>query len=69
MTSIFKEQVGKVQHIMCIHTENERVFTISVEGGGRSYCREGFTSWFDAYDHGMRLLAPRSLCRQRVGAS
>lgn len=56
MVSIFKEVVGNVQHTLCIHTENERVFAVSLVGGGRSYCKEGFTSWMDAYDHGKRLL-------------
>lgn len=57
MTSIFKENVGKEQHVMCIHTENERDFALFVEGGGRRYHREGFTSWFDAYDHGREVLS------------
>lgn len=56
MVSIFKELVGNVQHTMCIHTENERIFAISLVGGGRSYCKEGFTSWMDAYDHGKDVL-------------
>lgn len=56
MVSIFRELVGNVQHTMCIHTDNERIFAISLVGGGRSYCKEGFTSWMDAYDHGKDVL-------------
>jgi len=60
--SIFKEFVGEDQHTLCIHTENERVFAISLVGGGSSYCKEGFTSWMDAYDHGRSVLQHRATC-------
>jgi len=59
VVSIFKELVGNVQHTMCIHTDNERVFAISLVGDGCSYCKEGFTSWMDAYDHGKGVLESR----------
>ncbi len=57
VTSIFKETVEDKSLTMCIHTDNEREYALSVHGGCRDYRREGFTSWFDAYDHGKRVLA------------
>ena len=53
MTSIFTKDINGVVHQLFIHTKDERRFTVLVRHPGGEYRRSGFTSWFDAYEHGV----------------
>ncbi len=57
MTSIFHAKKGGRRRTLYIHTEDERRFSVIVRGSGNSYAKDGFSSFFEAYDHGYRVLA------------
>ena len=56
MTSIFPSTRGDGQKVLYIHTEDERRFSVTVQGGVRIYTKDGFDNFFDAYSHGSKLL-------------
>jgi hypothetical protein len=57
VTSIFHSKKGGRRRTLYIHTEDEQRFSVMVRHGGSAYSKDGFSSFFEAYDHGCRMLA------------
>lgn len=57
VTSIFHSKKGGRRRTLFIHTEDERRFSVMVRHGGSAYSKDGFSSFFEAYDHGRQVLA------------
>lgn len=54
MTSIFKMTKAGSPREVYIHTDDERIFDVTVRCNGKECEKPGFRSWFDAYDYGVK---------------
>lgn len=52
MLTIIPKDTDAGRKTVYIHTEDEREFDVTVCTPAGEYTRSGFSSWFDAYEHG-----------------
>jgi hypothetical protein len=52
MLTIIPKDTEAGRKVVYIHTEDEREFDVTVSTPAGEYTRNGFSNWFDAYEHG-----------------
>lgn len=55
MLTIIPKDTKAGRRTVYIQTEDERQFDLTVCSGKGEYTRRGFSSWFEAYEHGLTV--------------